>query len=369
MGLAHAWAAARQGLSVALFDRHRRAQGASVRNFGMIWPIGQPAGAPRDTALRSRELWLELCSAAALWNTTCGSLHLAYRKDELAVLEEFCAASAEDAGVQLLSPAQIAKRSPAAKPDGLLGGMWSPHELGIDPSAAIASMPRWLQDRFGVRLHFGVTVTAIDSPTLTTSSGQSWSADRVVVCSGSDLETLFPESFRQLGVTRCKLQMMRTVRQPRDWRMGPFIAGGLTLQRYASFASCPSLPKLKTRIEEETPEVNRCGIHVLTAQNQAGELILGDSHEYGEDISFFDRADIEDLILRELRRLIRPPSFDISRRWHGIYASLPDSCHGELDLQSGVKIAIAPGGAGMTMAFGLAEQVWDDWNGSRRTRG
>ena len=79
--------------------------------------------------------------------------------------------------------------------------------------------------------------------------------------------------------------MMQTAEQPDDWRMGPLIAGGLTLQHYQSFESCPGLQALKKRIAEETPEINRFGIHVLASQNDAGEILLGDSHEYGDDIS------------------------------------------------------------------------------------
>ena len=41
LGLAHAWAAARAGKRGALFERDARANGASIRNFGLIAVTGQ----------------------------------------------------------------------------------------------------------------------------------------------------------------------------------------------------------------------------------------------------------------------------------------------------------------------------------------
>ena len=60
LGLAHAYHFARRGLRVAVFERQPRAAGASVRNFGMLWPIGQPPGPLYDLARRSLEHWLEV---------------------------------------------------------------------------------------------------------------------------------------------------------------------------------------------------------------------------------------------------------------------------------------------------------------------
>ncbi|MDY7024201.1 MAG: FAD-dependent oxidoreductase, partial [Cyanobacteriota bacterium] len=89
VGLANALAYAKRGLKVVVFERSSQAVGASIRNFGMVWPIGQPEGKLTNRALKSREIWLELAGKANFYASQDGSLHLAYRQDELTVLEEF----------------------------------------------------------------------------------------------------------------------------------------------------------------------------------------------------------------------------------------------------------------------------------------
>src|SRR5262249_25742981 len=110
LGLAHAYHLARRGLRVIVFERHRRAQGASVRNFGMIWPIGQPLGPLYSLARRSRELWVDVLAASGLWNKQCGSLHLAYHVDEAQVIAEFATESA-DRSCELWTPSQATSRT------------------------------------------------------------------------------------------------------------------------------------------------------------------------------------------------------------------------------------------------------------------
>src|SRR5882762_11677836 len=85
LGLAHAYLAARAGKSVVVFEKSPRAMGASVRNFGMVWPVGQPAGEMLEIAMRSRQLWLELLRDAKLPYRDTGSLHVTYREDEARV--------------------------------------------------------------------------------------------------------------------------------------------------------------------------------------------------------------------------------------------------------------------------------------------
>jgi FAD dependent oxidoreductase TIGR03364 len=363
VGLAHALSAARRGHRVTVFERGRAAAGASVRNFGMVWPIGQPAGDRHAIALESRAVWLELGREAGLWVNPCGSIHLAHRDDEWAVLEEFGRA-APDLGYTcaLWTRGEVLERTDAANHDRLIGGLFSPTELAVNPRAVIRTLPEWLARRFGVRFEFGTAITGIGPGWVRSADGLCWDLDRTIVCGGADFETLFPEVFRAPGLRRCKLQMLATAAQPDGWRLGPHLASGLTLRHYASFAVAPSRAAVCDRVAAETPELDRFGIHVMASQDDAGEVILGDSHEYDDAISPFDKAEIDALILRELRRVIRLPDWTIARRWHGVYVRHEERSVFEAEPMPGVHIRTGVGGAGMTMALGLAERCWEAWS-------
>jgi FAD dependent oxidoreductase TIGR03364 len=360
LGLAHAYHLAMRGRRVVVFERSPRAKGASVRNFGMLWPIGQPAGEMRRMASRSLRIWTEVLQAAGLWHERVGSLHLAYRDDEAQVLREFTRdAAARDVDCAFLDPKQVLARSPAVRPNGLIAGMWSPTETCVDPREVIAALPGWLSSRYGVRFAFGAAVTAYDRPRVL-AGGQEWAADHLYLCAGDDLETLFPELLSNAGLVRCKLQMMRSQPYGDGWRLGPMLAGGLTLRHYASFRDCPTLPALRQRVANEAREYDRYGIHVMASQNGSGEVVIGDSHEYGEAIQPFDKPEIDALILRYLETFLQVPDLRIAARWHGVYVKHPTDPYRVARPAPGVTVVTGVGGAGMTLSFGLAEQVVRD---------
>lgn len=362
VGLAMAWAAARNGQSTILVERHRPARGASIRNFGMVWPIGQPAGDDFDMAIRSRELWLTLRDEANVWVNACGSLHLIREDDELAVVEEFMQTDPRHGELKMLTANEVATRSPGANLDGLQAALWSPMELCVNPPEAIRSLTRWLVERRQVEVRQGLNIVNVCDQQLTCSDGTEFQAERIAVCSGSDFETLFPQHFQNAGLSKCKLQMLATRSQPDDWRLGPHLAGGLTLRHYRAFADCPSLSLLKNRVATEKPLLDRYGIHVMASQNNAGEVILGDSHLYDDDITPFDSAEIDELILQELNSLVRLPSFEIARRWHGVYAKHREQTSYVVELAPNCRIVTGLGGAGMTLSFAVAERVFDTWH-------
>ena len=242
------------------------------------------------------------------------------------------------------------------KREGLQVALWSARETCVDPRAVIAGLPLWLNRQYGVRFHFGMAVTDIDFPAVR-GGGKSWQASRVWVCSGQDFESLFPEQLAACGMMRCKLQMMRSAAVGNGWRLGPMLAAGLTLRHYRSFEECSTLAALKQRIARQSPWFDRYGIHVLVAQNREGELTLGDSHEYDNSVDPFDKIEIDELILGYLRTFLHAPELRIASRWHGVYAKHPDDSVVVVHPMPQVTVVTGVGGAGMTLSFGIAEQV------------
>ncbi|MCA8982915.1 MAG: TIGR03364 family FAD-dependent oxidoreductase [Planctomycetaceae bacterium] len=358
LGLTHAVTAAEQGFRVLLLERHAYAQGASIRNFGMVWPIGQPFCGPYDLARSSRERWIQVASRAGFLAEPCGSLFVAHHADEWQVLGEYQQVALDQGlELELLPPDQVQQRSPAVNPDSLQGGLFSPWEVRVNPRQAIPAITRYLQTLPGVEVLHGACVIRAGDGSVETADGRRWSARHILVCGGDELSLLYPHVLQNAGLRQTKLHMLRTTPQPVEFRIGPHLASGLTLRHYDSFANCPSLDAVKQRIARDQPELDQYGIHVMASQTEAGELILGDSHEYGPEIEIFHKQRIDDLILRELRKVFRFPNWELQQRWVGYYAKFPGGIVYRQTPEPGVELITGVGGNGMTLCWGLAAET------------
>lgn len=358
VGLSTARALAVKGYAVKVFDRNHKAVGASIRNFGMVWPIGQPTGNMYERALRSKSIWKEICDAANIWYDAAGSLHVAHHPDEWQVLQELHEVFYKDRPVELLNKQQVADISAAAETDTLLGGLYSKDEMIINPVKTIAAIPEYLTEKYGVEFLWGKCISYIADTTVYIGTTEEYEADLIFVCSGADFETLYPEEYNKLPITKCKLQMMRTSSLPDNRRIGVPLCGGLSLTHYNSFTAAASLPVLKERYASEMKEYMDWGIHVMACQNENGQITIGDSHEYGLTHDPFDRAYINTLIIDYLNKIAKCKDWHIAETWSGIY---PKLTNGDTDLfyspEPRVYIINGLGGSGMTLSFGLAEEI------------
>jgi FAD dependent oxidoreductase TIGR03364 len=358
VGLATARALATRGYKVTVFERNERAVGASIRNFGMIWPIGQQTGPLFERAMLSRSIYKEICTEARIWHNEVGSLHLAYHNDELRVMAEYAEANQAYRDCALLTPSQTLKKSEAVNLNGLKGALWSGEEMIVESRVAVGEIAKYLAEKYGVEFNWNTAINRVEHP-IVISGTRTWEADEIFVCSGADFETLYPELFSATNITKCKLQMLRLVAQPDGWRIGPSLCGGLSMTHYPGFQVAPSLPQLKKRYEEQYAEYLHWGIHVMVSQNGGGELTIGDSHEYGLVHDPFDKTFINNLITGYLQTFANFKDWKLMQSWHGIY---PKMMNGQTELiieaEPGVTVINGLGGNGMTLSFGLCEQFF-----------
>lgn len=360
LGLATAKALAEKGYTVKVFERSQFSLGASVRNFGMIWPVGQPDGSLYNRAVRTKEIWLDYLNTMQIPYNACGSLHLAYSNEEMNVVEDIAHFfQSKNRPVSVINKANVLANYNGVNENGLLGALRSEDETIIDPREGIKHLPVYLSNKFGVEFIWGTAITSVT--TNSAFAGKTkYSADIVCVCSGADFETLYPEQFKAQSIIKTKLQMMRFKHKDPNFKIGASVCGGLSLLHYKSFTASSALTKLRLKIEEEIPEYLKYGIHVMVSQNNIGELTVGDSHEYALDFDPFDKIEINNLILDYLKKFMHIEEWDMIQSWNGIY---PIMTNGASDLflnpEPGVYILNGIGGHGMTMSFGFAEEMVD----------
>lgn len=358
VGLATARALSLAGYSVTIFEKSEKAIGASIRNFGMVWPIGQPEGVLFDRAIRSRQIWKDISDSIGMWYDESGSIHLAYHPDEWLVLQELAELFRQEGRpVFLLPSSTIAARFPQIQQKNLLGGLFSNTELIVDPREALVKLATYLETFLNVHIVYKTQVTNIETGAVYIGD-QKVEADLIWVCSGPDFETLFPSVFSELAITRCKLQMMRFKQAETESRIGTSVCGGLSLIHYQSFKKATTLQQLEKRYRNEMEPYIQYGIHVMVSQNEWGELTVGDSHEYGHSFDPFDSANINHLILSYLSQMLHCSHWQLVQSWNGVYPKMQNGAT-EICLSPipNVFILNGLGGAGMTLSFGLAEEV------------
>jgi len=356
VGLAHALAAVRRGLSVRVIDRDAQANGASVRNFGFVTVTGQQAGDTWRRARRSRDVWAEVAPQAGIDIAHRGLVVAAHRPEAEAVLQAFVQTET-GADCRLMTPSEARERVPALRAEGLRTALWSPHELRIESRDAVPRFAAWLQRAHGVDIVRGTQVLAVDPPAIETTAGR-FEADTVIVCPGDDFLGLYAERIAAYGLTRCALQMMR-VAPAAPMRLGAAVMSDFGLVRYLGYSELEPAAALRRAIERDAPEMLEHGIHLIAVQSPDDDtLVVGDSHHYSATPGPFGREDVDALILRELDRVLALPGRSVVQRWIGTYASAPDRTMLIDRPAERVRVVVVTSGTGASTAFGIAEDVF-----------
>ncbi|MEI6099977.1 MAG: TIGR03364 family FAD-dependent oxidoreductase [Alphaproteobacteria bacterium] len=356
VGLAHALAARRLGLTVLVIDREAEAVGASVRNFGFITVTGQQSGECWRRAMRSRDVWTEVAPQAGIPVEHQGLLIAARRPEAMAVLEAF-RATEMGSECALLSPAQLAAQHGAILAGGpFSGGLWSPHERRVESRQAIPKLAAWLESAMGVTFRRRTLVKSVGAGRVETTAG-SFNAARIVVCPGDDLLTLFPERIAALGITRCRLHMMKVMPADPAFRLPGSVMTDLSLVRYLGYSELPEAAPLLDRLKREQPEYLAHGIHLIAVQGADGGLVVGDSHHYEWSPTPFAQGLVDDLMLTEMLATLRLPGATVTERWLGTYASLPDRLMVRDTPAPDIRLVIVTSGTGASTAFAIAEET------------
>jgi len=355
VGLAHALAATRAGLRTIVIDRDARAVGASIRNFGFVTVTGQEVGDCWRRARRSRDVWADIAPQASIEVHHRGLIFAARRPEALAALEEFCRT---EMGVacRMITGAEAA--ATGALHNDILGAMHSPHELRVESRDAIAQLTAWLAEAHGVTFRWQTPVLGVETGRLHTPAG-TIAAERIIVCPGTDIRALFGDVFARRDTTLCKLHMLR-VAAP-GFRLPGAVMSDLGLVRYLGYKDSPSLPALAARLRAEQPDELAHGIHLIVVQGADGSLVVGDSHHYHPSPDPFQPCAVDDLILRELSAVLALPRPEVIERWVGVYPSGPETAFFESPLP-GIMLVSVTSGTGASTAFGLAEDVFTNWD-------
>jgi FAD dependent oxidoreductase TIGR03364 len=355
LGLSTAWHLHRRGRTVRVLERTARIEGASVRNFGMIWPIGQEAGAPLQVALRSREHWLTMLRSVGLWHEAEGSVHALHHELEEAVAREFIAQAEDARRVQWLSPKEACRRAPRLRCEGLRGALFSATEVCVDPRRVLTGLQAWLEGQ-GIAFHWETAALEVSAGCVRTGRG-AFEASEVWVCTGHDLSGPFAELLQASGIVPFQPRMLRTVALPNGERVGPMLAAGLTLAYRRFFAAGSTLSLLRASLQARHPGYPEHGIHVMVSQTSDGALTLGDSHVYGKAIDPFLSEEVGAMILAYLDRFFDRSDLPLASRWIGVYGNHLQKSWVVLHPDISTHVVTGVGGAGMTLSFGLTETV------------
>lgn len=361
LGTFHAFHALNKGLNVALFEKNSFPSDATVRNFGQIVPSGMN---PKWQAYgqKSLEIYQSIQQKFDIGIRQNGSIYIASDDEELQLIAELHQINRQNNyPSQLLSAAQCRAKYPSLRASYAKGGLFFGQELSANPRLLISRVQQYLAQNPRFFHHPATLVSAVEATSGKCSvqdhCGNTYTAGKVIICSGSDFKTLYPHLFLQSDLEVVKLQMLRLKAQTNVLIPGNILTG-LSIRRYESFADCPSFAEIKSK-ENNNTFCKKWGIHLLFKQETDGTIILGDSHEYADakdadTLSFDLSTDINEYFIEEGKKIFHLDNWNIETQWPGFYTQCKQHDIYQHSPHPNIHIATGIGGKGMTASAGFS---------------
>lgn len=361
LGTFHAYHALKNGLKVALIEKDRTPQGATVRNFGQVVPSGMNSkwqAYGRESLL----IYKEIQETFDISVRQEGSVYFASDEEEAQLLEELHRINQQNQYVsQLLTKAKCLEMYDGLRNDYVKAGLFFPEEVMVEPRVMINRLHFYLK---AVGLDLFLHKTVIECNKLSEgievylSDGTTLSSAKVIICNGSEFKTLYPQLFNESDLEVTKIQMMQTKPQG-HFVLPSSILTGLSIRRYEAFSECPSYAALKAKKDMDS-RIKKWGVHILFKQAADGSIILGDSHEYADanamdELSFDTDMNIDNFILKESEKIFDLPTYEIQNRWLGFYSQCKNSDIFQHTVDRNIHIVTGIGGKGMTASAGFAK--------------
>jgi len=352
IGTLHAYQLVNAGFDVVHLEADRTPNGASVRNFGLLWVSGRRTGQELDAARRARQMWEEMSHRVpAIGFRPTGSLTVAVASEELKVMEDYALSpDARERNIELVEPATLKRRNPALS-DEVLGALWAPEDAVVEPGRVLGALRTHLEQTGHYRFVPDRLVTDAEQGRVTDHLGSRWEGDLIVLTGGALRSGLLGPHLEAAPLRRVSLQMLGTA--PLAAELPTAIADADTMRYYPAYRSA-RLEDLPDRSELS----ERHELQLLLVQRADGSLTIGDTHAYEEPFDFALAEEVADELLRRVGRILAAPVPEVVRRWSGVYAQCTDDrlCY-RAEVAPGVWVVTGPGGRGMTCAPAIAQDT------------
>nr|WP_297782452.1 TIGR03364 family FAD-dependent oxidoreductase [uncultured Allomuricauda sp.] len=363
LGTFHAYHALEMGLKVCLVEKDAYAKGATTQNFGQVVPSGMNTKWQKF-GRESLAIYKEIQSQFDVSIRQNGTVYIASNEEEEQLLVELRALnSGNDYESRMLTKQECLEHYPGLRKDYAVAGLFFPQEVTVEPRTMIHRLHEYLVAKKGLDIKFGFPVVSCESDvewvSVQNTKNEVVFGKKVIICNGADFKNLYPETFASSDLEVSKLQMMQTKPQG-NYRLNGSILTGWSIRRYEAFHECPSFAGIKANEPKESLQ-KKWGVHILFKQALDGSIILGDSHQYAdasrmEDLGYELDMDIDDFMIKEAKKIFNLPTYQIQKRWYGMYSQCKNSDIFQKTINDNIHIVTGIGGKGMTGSAGFSKK-------------